>query len=86
MSPEVFVDIVLIKYMIAGSHHVDAVAKQFIGKGRRHTKTGSRILTIRNHNIDRLGRTNIGHMVANNPPARKAKDIADEEKLHGRPA
>ena len=80
---DVIDDFVLIKNVIAGGHHVDALREQMIGQRRGDRKAAGDVLGIHDREIDGVLLFQILQTVEHSRAARLAHDIANHQNLHG---
>ena len=82
--PQIVLNIPLVPDVVARGHHIDAITKKLVGNVRSDTEACCGVLAIGDHNVNRLRRADVGHVVGNNSPARLSEYIANEKEFHCR--
>jgi len=68
--------------VIPAGQHVNAEREQLPDQARCDTPSGGGVFRVGHHQFQFVLLDEIGYMIAENPPARLAKDVANKENVH----
>src|SRR6266481_2072681 len=79
---EIVHDLPLVPDVIAGSQYMTTKVEEFIGNGRRQSKSARGIFRIGDYQIDLVGFYDVAQVIAYDLPSRTAENVADKKYLH----